>query len=138
MKHLLFDQRCDRRFSNRVATKQILLFSSDATQLYKADIFRCLAAPDCFTIQFRYAKKWVHPDIGRDPGKIRGQSGIVFFVAGNDQTVPIEGLKLKGYSIRFCKIQDAFFDHDTEKIIVVLALGRFIECKIETVRQSII
>ena len=115
-----------------MATEQILFFSSDATQLYKADIFRCLAAPDCFTIQFRYAKRWVQPDIGRDPEKIRGKSGIVVFVAGNEQTVPIERLQLKLYPIRFCKVQDAFFDHDTEKIIVVLALGRFIECKIET------
>ena len=114
-----------------MASEQILFFSSDATQLYQADIFRCLAAPDCFTIQFRYRETWVHPEIWRDPKKIRGHAGIVIFIAGNDQKLPIEERTLGFYPIRFCTVKDAFFDHDTEQMIAILALGQFIDCKFD-------
>jgi hypothetical protein len=114
-----------------VASDQILFFSSDATQLYQADIFRCLAAPDCFTIQFRYTKMRVQPEIWRDSKKIQGRPGIVIFVAGNDQKLQVEERKLQFYPIRFCTVKDAFFDPDTEQMIVILALGLFIDCKFD-------
>jgi hypothetical protein len=115
-----------------VASEQILFFSSDATQLYKADIFRCLAAPDCFTIQFRYAEQWVHPNIFKAPANIRDRSGIVIFVAGNDENSRKEQVPLRFYPIRFCTVKDAFFDSDTQQIIVIIALGRFIACDFDS------
>lgn len=108
----------------------IIFYSSDARPLYKADVFHCLALPDCYTIQFRYPREFVHPDIAANPGAIIGGFGIVVFVAGNDQTVAAEARILTFHSIRFCTVKDAAFDVHTRQLLVILQLHQFVNCEV--------
>lgn len=144
----LFRARTSRKSSNEVALilvyfrlafyqhhvssgKQPLVFlSSDSHPLYKADIFRCLALPDCYTIQFRYPRHLVLPEIASNPSAIIDAFGVIVFVDGNDQTVAPEARRLTFHPIRFCTVKDAVFDVHTRQLLVILQLHQFVNCNV--------
>ena len=108
----------------------IIFFSSDATALYKGDIFRCLALPDGHTIQFRYAKQWMHEQIANAPHEIKNRLGLIVFVGGNDNpNIPSNQRRLKFEPVRLCTVKDAEFDYATEQVLVILELCQFAKCR---------
>jgi len=111
--------------------KHILLFSSDATELYKADIFRVLALPNEHTIQFRYERKYVLDTLRDNPSALVGRDAVIFFLAGNVKTTEPKDRVLTRYPIRACKIKDAFHDKGTEQLILILELQGFTSCEID-------
>jgi hypothetical protein len=115
--------------------KKIILFSSDATELYKADIFRVLALPIEYTIQFRYERKYVLEKFRDNPAQLINREAVAFFLAGNDLNTPVGERKLKPYPIRQCKIKNAFLDKGTDQIILILKLDQFADCEIDSVTE---
>jgi hypothetical protein len=107
----------------------LIFFSSDATALYKGDNFRCLALPEGHTIQFRYKKQWVHPQILKAPNKAKDRFGLIIFVGGNNQSIEPNLRRLTYEPLRFCTVKDAFFDYDTEQLLVILELEQFVKCQ---------
>ena len=118
-----------------VVADPIIFFSSDSKDLYKGDVFRCLALPEGHTIQFRYRKDWMDPELLDALHKTKDRFGLIVFVGGNDEQIPKEQRKLTYHSIRFCKVRDVFFDYDTQRLMTTLELGQFVECQIN-VRQG--
>ena len=47
-------------------SETIALFSSDARDLYKADVFRALALPAGYVLHFRYPQKYVRSTSNRN------------------------------------------------------------------------
>jgi len=115
---------------------RVILFSSDATLLYKGDIFRVLALPEGHTIQFRYPKKYVAPSFRETPEQLVGKESVIFFLAGNDLSKPIEQRQLTSYPIRSCCVIEAFYDSNTQQIIMVLKLEKFVNCKVEDITDK--
>jgi hypothetical protein len=112
----------------RPGKQPLVFFSSDSHALYKADVFRCLALPDCYTIQFRYPRHLVLPEIADNPSRIVGGFGVIVFVAGNDQTIPPAARAVAFHPIRFCTVRDAVFDVHTRQLLVILQLHQFVNC----------
>lgn len=110
----------------------VLFFSSDATPLYKGDVFRVLALPRAYRIQFRYPYGYVAEEFQKDPRPLIGKAGLVVFVAGNDLNKKENERTLQFFPIRACKVSDAFNDTTTEQIIVILELEEFAACSIDT------
>ncbi len=48
------------RGKTNVALGAIVFFSLDARDLYKADVYRALALPTGYALQFRYQRKYIH------------------------------------------------------------------------------
>jgi hypothetical protein len=113
--------------------KRIIFFSSDASDLYKADIFRVLALPDGYTIQFRYERQYVLEEFREKPEQLKSRQAVIFFLAGNDLSKPAAERKLRPYPIRSCKVKDAFLDKNTDKVILILELSDFVNCVIDPV-----
>ena len=113
----------------------IIFFSSDSTALYKGDIFRCLALPDGHTIQFRYRKKWVEPEIANAPCKAKDRFGLIVFVSGNQQKILADQRTFSYEPVRFCTVKEMFFDYDTQQLMTILELAQFVKCQF-TVRQG--
>lgn len=103
--------------------KTVILFSSDATDLYKGDIFRILALPEEYTIQFRYERKYVLENFRDNPTNLVNRKAIVFFLSGNDLKKAAEERKLIQHPIRCCTIREAFLDEGTDQIILILKLA---------------
>lgn len=120
--------------------KIIALFSSDAHPLYKADVFRALALPTGYTLQFRYKKYYLNQDIltrlGTRTDSLVNQDGCIFFVSGNDQTVPKAERQLVSCSIREVKIIDVYDDPKTEQVLFLLGMGDFVDYKIHEDEES--
>jgi len=114
-----------------VDQEQIILFSSDATLLYKGDVFRSLALPDCHSIQFRYTNQWVLPEILENPAAIRGRTGVIVFVAGNNQTSRWRRQRLSFHPIRICSIREAIFESDIEQFIAIIELCQFAQFNVQ-------
>src|SRR6266480_3485491 len=113
--------------------KRIIFFSSDASDLYKADIFRVLALPDGYTIQFRYERQYVLEEFREKPEQLKSRQAVIFFLAGNDLSKLPAERKLRPYPIRSCKVKDAFLDKNTDKVILILELSDFVNCVIDPV-----
>lgn len=116
--------------------KCIILFSSDATDLYKADIFRVLALPKGYTIQFRYETKYVLEELRDKPEQLKSREAVIFFLAGNDLKKAPADRVLRRYPIRSCKVTDAFLDKNTKQLILILQLDDFVNCDIDPVTSE--
>src|SRR5205809_928325 len=91
----------------------IAFFSSDAHDLYKADVFRVLALPKNHTIQFRYKRKYIDGELLSNLDQLKGKEGCVFLVTGNTTSeVPSAERNLEIFSIRKVKILDYYNDID--------------------------
>lgn len=117
-------------------TNHIILFSSDAKPLYKGDIFRVLALPDDYTIQFRYPVEYVEKNILRNPSGLVNRDAVIFFLAGNDLSKKAEERKLVPFPIRGCKIKEAFIDSVTSQLFLILELGKFLDCAIKKCTEA--
>jgi hypothetical protein len=116
--------------------RTIALYSSDATVLYKADVFRTLALPKEYTIQFRYDKTHVSPELLKDIESLRNKPAIVIFLSGNDQSIAPEKRQLDRHVIRRCLIRDAFEDETTQLLILILELKDFLKCDLSPILAS--
>jgi len=117
--------------------KHITLFSSDATELYKADIFRVLALPSEHTIQFRYERQYVLEMFRENPSALIGREAVIFFLAGNDLQKKPEDRKLVPYPVRACTVRDSFLDKGTDQVILILDLREFVDCEIDSVTDRL-
>jgi hypothetical protein len=111
-------------------------FCSDATDLFKADIFRVLALPKGYTIQFRYETKYVLEELRDKPEQLKGREAVIFFLAGNDLKKNPEDRVLRRYPIRSCKVTDSFLDKNTKQVILILQLDDFVNCDIDPVTSD--
>jgi len=119
------------------ANDAIALYSSDATILYKADVFRAMALPSGYTMQFRYEKKYLAPQFHDKYESLKHKTGVIFFIAGNDVTKKISDRVLTRYSIRRCKIIDVFEDGTTKLVILIIELDSFVDCELdESIRHT--
>lgn len=118
---------------NSKNSKAILLFSSDAADLYKGDIFRTLALPENHTIQFRYRRQYVIEPYRDNPRDLINERAFVFFLTGNNLQTPPEHRRLVPHPIRACKILDSCRDKNTDEVILILQLGEFTKCEIDPI-----
>jgi hypothetical protein len=116
--------------------KYIIFFSSDASDLYKADIFRVLALPDSYTIQFRYQRQYVLEEFRENPAQLKNRRAAIFFLAGNDLSKPSAERVIRRYPVRSCTVIDAFLDENTDQIILILQLGDFVNCVVDPVTDQ--
>jgi hypothetical protein len=110
----------------------IAFFSSDARDLYKADVFRVLALPKNHSIQFRYQRKYIDAELLANLDQLKGKEGCVFLVTGNTNpdALPAERT-LELFSIRKVKILDYYNDTDkTQQIYFYLELLDFCDYEI--------
>jgi hypothetical protein len=107
----------------------LTFFSSDARPLYKADIFRVLALPGGYTIQFRYEKKWLADEVVQlvDRGKISDQKALIVFVVGNKNWKNQGDSKLRFLPLRTATVKDVFVEQQSTQFVFVLELDQFVE-----------
>ena len=108
-----------------VAAGTIVFFSSDARDLYKADIYRALALPKGYALQFRYQRKYIHPELVTDLEGLKGQPGQIVFVTGNDLNTPEDQRSVAYHPIRDIIIREIYNDRNTESIHFFLEMGEF-------------
>lgn len=112
--------------------KIIGFFSSDARDLYESDIFRILAYPDDYVIQFRYSKTHISEDILDKLNNLIGKEAVIFFTKGNNLEVEIEHRKITNYSIRKAIIVDIVDDENgTGRVYFYLQLKNFVDYDIK-------
>lgn len=70
----------------------------------------------------------MHPELVDAPHKAKDRFGLIVFVGGNDQQVPENQRNLTYHTVRFCTVREAFFDNDTEQLLVILELCQFVKC----------
>lgn len=104
--------------------KTIAFFSSDSRYLYKADVYRVLALQEGAVIQFRYQKKYIHPDV-LDNWK-KNNDATIFFLTGNDLSIPEQNRALARHSIRKAKIMECQESRSTGLILFHLKLLEFV------------
>jgi hypothetical protein len=107
-------------------TETLAFFSSDARELYKADIYRALALPMGYVLHFRYRKKYIHRNVLQNLPSLP-KTGTIFYVSGNNQDIPADKRKLDLFSIREVKIKDYEDNVNTDTIHFYLELGRFVD-----------
>ncbi|MCG8402126.1 MAG: hypothetical protein MJA84_11080 [Firmicutes bacterium] len=103
----------------------VSFFSSDARQLYKADIFRVLALPDNFIIHFRYQKKYINDDLLNDIEGMIDQEAVIFFTAGNEIKKDAKSKDLVNIPIRGAQIIDIEDCRETGLVHFYLKLRGF-------------
>ncbi len=107
--------------------KKIALFSSDATSLYKKDVFRIMGLQNDFVIHFRYGIE--HLSMSLDEFiKLKGQSVLIFFTSGNDLTIAAAKRNLVNTPLREAIIVDVVDSPDTGLVHVFLKLQGFKKC----------
>jgi hypothetical protein len=102
-------------------------FSSDATELYKVDVYRAVALPTGYVIHFRYERQYVHPELLTRLSKLNGSNGIIFFVAGNDPNKNPSERTLSWYSVRRVIVRDVQENPTIDTFHFYLELGDFID-----------
>ena len=135
--------------------KLLLFFSSDATELYEADIYRALALPEDSVLHFRYDTEFIMKSLYAEQSKatvaseearsltsiererileLKGRPGVICFVAGNDQSLKeaeIEVSKRQKFieltSLRRVVVKDVeIAENTTELNHFYLALKEFV------------
>jgi len=104
---------------------QICFFSSDARELYKSDVFRVLALPKEYVIQFRYQTKYIQDSLTSNLNQLVNKEALIFYVSGNDTTKPKEERELKYSCIRKVKIIDFYKDTKIDTVHFFLEMGDF-------------
>lgn len=106
----------------------IAFISSDARELFKADIYRVLALPQRYVIRFRYERKYIDGDILSKLENLRGQEAVIFFATGNNTKTPIQERVITFESLRKVVIRESKVDHNINLVHFYLELGEFIKC----------
>lgn len=107
--------------------KKIALFSSDATSLYKKDVFRIMGLQDEFVIHFRYGIEHLNMCLDEFK-KAKGQSVLIFYTNGNDLAVDINARQITNIPLREAEIVDLIDASDTGLVHVYLKLKGFKNC----------
>lgn len=112
-----------------MSRKVIAFFSSDAREIYKADIFRSLALPNNYVIQFRYQSQYLHKDLFDNLDSLKNRVGVIFFASGNDTEIEKGNRKISISSIRNVVVKDVFYDRNLDLVNFYLELREFTDCK---------
>lgn len=109
-------------------------FSSDAGDLYKADVFRTLALPEGYVIRFRYREKYIHSALKGEYDRLKGKKGCILFLAGNaSQQVEASARPLQFFSIREVEVEHVYLDKEnTDRVYFYLKLGKFVNFELVT------
>jgi len=107
--------------------KKVCLFSSDATSLYKKDVFRIMGLQNDFVIHFRYGIEHLSMSLD-DFKKLKGQSVLIFFTSGNDLAILAANRTLVNTPLREAEIVDLVDSPDTGLVHVFLKLKGFKKC----------
>ena len=120
-----------------------VFFSSDAMDLYKNDVFRCLSLPNGYCVRFRYLTKYLWNNLSfgessddddeRHRKKVaylkqkfntfRNKEALVCFVSGNHES-DVEA-SLEYHCIRRVIVQDYFYEDDLDEFNFILRLDEF-------------
>ncbi len=111
------------------ANETIALFSSDARELYKADVYRALSLPTGYVLHFRYPTQYVQHEILTDLASLVNKEGVIFYVSGNNPAIPREQRQISLYSIRSVVIRDVVLDQNIGSIHLYLEMKDFIDAK---------
>jgi hypothetical protein len=106
-------------------SETIALFSSDARDLYKADVYRALALPKGYVLHFRYPQKYIQPEILMNLESVVNQHGVIFYVSGNDTSIAPDQRQLTLYSIRSVVIKDIVPDPNIGSVHFYLEMRNF-------------
>lgn len=109
----------------------ICAFSSDARELYKADIYRALALPEGHILHFRYKKKYVDPNIislGKD---IKGRKLVIFYTHGNVGA----DKNIEHISIREAIVVDFEVSGETDVAHIYMRLNGFCNVQIDSINS---
>lgn len=107
----------------------VAFFSSDARELYKADIYRALALPTGYVLHFRYPKEFIHQDILSNLPSLLTRPSAIFYVSGNDTTRPPDERQVTQYSIRHVRVLDFADNASTSTIHFYLQLDEFFDAQ---------
>jgi hypothetical protein len=108
-----------------VVAATIAFFGSDSRDLYKTDIFRALALPKGYVLQYRYQKKHIHQELVTNLAGMKGQAGQIIFVTGNDLSKAEADRMLAFHPIRQVTIKDVYIDPNIETVHFYLEMGDF-------------
>jgi len=108
-----------------MSNETIALFSSDAENLYKADVYRALALPTGYILHFRYPQQFVQPELLTNLASVINQSGIILYVPGNDTSILPDERQLSWRSIRSVIIRDVEIEHHIGSVHFYLEMGDF-------------
>ncbi len=108
-----------------MAANTIAFFSSDARELYKADIYRALALPAGYILHFRYPTQYIDRGLLGNLKDLLDQPGTIFYVSGNDTSFPEDQRQVKLFSIRSVVVRDVMHDQNIDTIHFYLQLGDF-------------
>lgn len=108
--------------------KDLVLFSSDSSDLYKWDIFKSLVLPNKYVIHYRYKKIYITTNIISEYKNLINKDGIIFFAKGNDLKIPKDERNVELISIRRVIIKDISEDNKTNSLNFYLELGEFCDC----------
>lgn len=112
--------------------KNICAFSSDARELYKADIFRVLSLPENSIIHFRYSKKYVDGNFLHNINSIINKNCYILFTTNNDLSKNENIGSIRNIPIRKAIINNALCHKDTDLIHIFLKLKNFINVTIDS------
>ncbi|WHY20107.1 hypothetical protein QNH28_03540 [Paenibacillus sp. G2S3] len=98
-------------------------FSSQQRQLYIEDIYKVLAFPKQYVIQFRYQETDIDNDIRRNIMSAIGDQGIIFYSVTED-------LGLRNIPVRQVKVIDVYVSEELGYVNFYLELGDFVNCEI--------
>lgn len=106
-------------------TSLIAFFSSDAQELYKADVYRALALPVGSVLHFRYERKYIQSDLLSKLSSLKNAKGLIFFVSGNDLNLQPNQRNLQSHSIRLVTIKEIVEDQNLDSLHFYLELEAF-------------
>lgn len=109
--------------------KDLVLFSSDSSELYKWDIYQALLLPHKSIIHFRYKNEYVDPTLLSDYKSLINREGIIFFTKGNDLSIPSDERIIEHISIRHVTIKEVEKAKNLNSLNFYLELGDFCDCQ---------
>ena len=117
-----------------MATPLLVFFSSDARELYKADVYRALALPCGYVVHFRYQPKYLSDQLRANPSSLRGRVGVIAFAAGNRPDFGSEHAEMKLVSIRQVTVLDVEEDETLGLVHFYLELSDF--CDVDLMESA--
>ena len=119
-----------------MSNQTIVFFSSDATNLYKNDIYRCVSLPIGYCVRFRYLSKYLWAGVPDQPSSehheqvkekcdaLVGKEGLVCFVSGN-KGQDVNENDLKFHCLRRVKVLSCFWEEELDEFNFILELRGF-------------
>jgi hypothetical protein len=112
--------------------EKIILFSSDARDLYKEDVFKAICLPKGYVIHFRYAEKYVDDSLLNNLSKYEKADAVIALTTGNDLTKPETERIVSNIPIREVKILQINRTKETGLVHFYLQLEDFPTIKIDS------